>query len=155
MISIADFINQRIKQYGEPTILDIGCGTGTMTKEYKKVVTVDAYEKFNPVILMNLEHQDLPSDWKFEIVLMIDFIEHLTKSRGYQVLEQAKHICTKELIIFTPIKWDENHIKDTLSPYYGNPFNLHRSFWNVKDFPEFKRYRTQKQWYYTGVWSLR
>ncbi len=82
----------RIVQFSD-SVLDIGCGDKSKTNglSCKRIVSLDAWPNVNPDILLDLEKEDLPfGENEFEVILMIDFIEHLEKNRGKQILEQAK-----------------------------------------------------------------
>lgn len=63
----------------------------------------------------------------FDVVLMIDFIEHLEKYRGMMLLDHCR-VISKSVVIFVPIG---------LCPqdaYDGNDYQRHMSTWNVTDF---------------------
>jgi len=152
MKSLADFVNQRVALYENPTILDIGCGDKKISKHFNRVTTIDVEESYSPTIVRNMEFGDLDMSWKFDIILMLDFIEHLTKPRGFQVLEQAKKICDKEIILLTPYKWSQNLNIGPNSFYYGNIYNRHRSLWGKADLPDFELHKVERPWYLVGVW---
>ena len=156
MIGIVDFVNSRVKKGDK--ILDLGCGDCKVSKGLENVVTVDAWEKANPDHLIHLGKESLPAEWEngFDIVLMLDIIEHLERGRGLILLEDAKRVCRREIILLTPLKWSTNEIKDKRSWYYGNPYNIHRSLWRRMDFLStegWRRYPVEKNYYYVGVWQ--
>lgn len=156
MIGIIDFVNQRV-QPGDK-ILDLGCGNCKVSRTLQNVTTVDIWPKANPDHLIDLSTEGLPASWGgvFDIVLMLDLIEHLDKGRGLIILEDAKRVCKRELILLTPLRWDENIVKDKQSWYYGNPYNIHKSLWSKKDFLStngWRRYPVEKNYYYVGVWK--
>ncbi|KKN41999.1 hypothetical protein LCGC14_0717590 [marine sediment metagenome] len=135
------------------SVLDIGCGD----KRYqdigsKSIVSVDAWPKTEPDLLIDLEISDLPYvEGEFDVVMMLDFIEHLPKDRGLELIEQAKRICKRELILFTPLLWttnQENYVQD------GNPFAIHKSLWGHIDFKKWNSYTLPCLGvYYCGVWE--
>jgi hypothetical protein len=79
----------------------------------------------------------------FDYVLMLDFIEHLDKSAGLQLIEQAKSQCSRRIILLTPMEeiWTENH-ENVDNPElwcHGNEYDLHKSLWTPEDFLGFTR----------------
>lgn len=142
------------------TVLDIGCGDKRNHNLFRcaNITTVDAWEKVKPHYVIDLENEWLPFGEKsFDVVLMLDFIEHLEKSRGLEIIDQCKSIARKKIILFTPLWWDKNE-KHTNNPdkwCYGNEFNLHKSLWSVEDFKGWRRYgdvqnHLTRYWY--GEW---
>lgn len=125
-------------------VLDVGCGdkkysTGLACKE---IITLDAWDKTQPDILLDLEVADLPfEDKSVDVILMLDFIEHLDRARGYVILEQAKRIVRKKIILTTPLWWTDN-ADNVESPdlwCYGNIYDYHKSFWRLRDFSGWNR----------------
>jgi len=86
---------------------------------------------------------------------MIDFIEHVTKDRGWELINQAKKI-GKRVWVLTPLWWDTNekHTNDPSLWCYGNQFNNHKSLWTKGEleaagFVDFN-WRSN---YFFGTWS--
>ncbi|MDX9697481.1 MAG: class I SAM-dependent methyltransferase [Bacteroidales bacterium] len=117
------------------SVLDIGCGQKLFKPEHcGKYVTVDSFEKCKPKYLINLEIENLPfEENSFDVVFMLDFIEHLDKDRGNEILKQAKKITKKKLILFTPMWWDDNHENIEKGFHEGNIHNLHKSLWSGEE----------------------
>jgi len=136
--------------------LDIGAGNGAYSHLSKNTTTLDGWDKVNPDILINLEYHDLPfKENEFECVLMIDFIEHLTRIRGEAILEQAKSVTSGRIYLLTPLWWDTNeeHTNDPKCWAYGNELNLHRSQWTMDDFKDWHRIIWEGQNYFFGYWE--
>jgi 2-polyprenyl-3-methyl-5-hydroxy-6-metoxy-1,4-benzoquinol methylase len=123
------------------TVLDIGCGNKWYWQHINANFTgIDAWERFEPDMLLDLEVYDLPLfKARFDVVLMLDVIEHLSKARGEVILRQAKRI-GKTVIILTPIQWDPNtqFVNDEKSDYYQNTYNTHKSVWHRGELFDFK-----------------
>ena len=155
MKKLLDFLNQNINK--TDTILDVGCGDKQYSKHFPLATTLDAWNKVNPDYLVDLNEELFPfDDGEFNIILMIDFIEHLSKNRGQLVLNDAKRICNGKIILVTPLIWDDNSRNTDKPGYwcYGNPFNYHSSIWSAKDFVGWKRiHRIMNNTYYMGVWN--
>lgn len=139
-------INDLIKTYvgKSDEVLDIGCGDKRRSSDLmcKRVVTLDAWEKTQPDILLDLETSDIPfQEQSFDIVLLIDFIEHLEKNRGYVILDQAKQIARKVVILLTPLWWQDNAINVNNPDLwcYHNKYDYHKSLWELSDFVGWRR----------------
>ena len=125
-------------------ILDLGCGAnsplskiklsenvytvgvdvfGKSIKESKKKKIHSKYVRCN---LLDIE-KHLQSR-KFDTVIAIDVIEHLSRKDGIKLISLMKRIASKKVIIFTP-----NGYYDQDS-YGGNPYQVHKSGWHVQDF---------------------
>lgn len=153
MINIINFVKQRVK--ATDNVLDIGCGNRKITRElrYSTLTTIDAYKEFEPTYCIDLEWEGLPKQ-NYDIILMLDIIEHLTKERGKIILEEAKQNCCREIILFTPLFWKSNVCTNTRSPYFNNPWNLHRSLWSLTDFQGWERYSVENNLSFCGVWNV-
>ena len=129
----------------DSTILDLGCGCGNPFKGIKFIllVGVDVFRKkfdmpeYDVVMFYDAKKIDeLFLDKSFDIVTGIDFIEHLKKEEGFEMIKKAEKIARKKVIFFTPREWGENK-QEVESPRYwsyGNPANYHQSLWNEGDF---------------------
>lgn len=119
------------------TVLDIGCGNKFHSNYGLKTITIDAWDKLDPDYLIDVTKKSLPFKNKsFDIVTMLDFIEHLKKEDGYKVLNEAIRVAKKRVIILTPLFWNDNseHVNNPRSWAYKNPYNYHLSLWTIKDF---------------------
>ncbi len=120
------------------SVLDIGCGEGRYKDlSVEDYVGLDSWPACNPSFLIDLNNVDIPfPDDSFDIVLMIDFIEHLSKRRSRQLIAQAQDICKREVLLMTPVFWDSNKdaLEDFHSVHYNNLGVVHKSHWNESDF---------------------
>ena len=134
------------------SVLDIGCGFGKyglLCREYLDVwwlryrrqdwrVRIDAVEAFeayltpvhwyvyNEIYIGDVRElvEELPS---YNLVLMMDVIEHLEKEEGMELLESLKKKCGN-ILLSTPA------IPITARSGLGNPYQEHKSFWEIRDF---------------------
>jgi len=156
-----DFVDKFIYDNVEPaeSVLDLGCGDKQRTKMLtrgNKVVSVDAWEKTQPDLVLDLETGVLPfGDASFDVVLMIDFVEHLNKESGQQIIAEAQRVCKKKIILFTPAYWTENreNIENPELWSYQNEYDLHKSFWTVNDFAGWKEVQYPDQRFFLRVWE--
>ena len=125
------------------SILDVGPGYGKfgfLAREYlddfERRVRVDAVEVFpdylervgwspyDEVIWGNF--LEVPLERRYDLVLMIDVLEHFTKADGYRALYRALSV-GKEVLISTPIGYEQGEC-------HGNVHEAHLSEWTVEDF---------------------
>ena len=74
---------------------------------------------------------------QFDIVLLLDVIEHMEKEEGLLVIEQAKNI-GKQVVVFTPLGFmaqDCSKDRQDAWGYQGQDWQTHRSGWVPEDFP--------------------
>jgi len=134
------------------SVLDVGVGFGkygVLAREYTDIrhgryqrkewkVVIDGIEIFSPYynpicdIYDRVYGQDvkelLPHLKNYELVLICDVLEHLTKDDGIQVLAECKRMATKAVIVSTPFG---PYPQDTC---FGNENERHISEWKVNDF---------------------
>jgi ubiquinone/menaquinone biosynthesis C-methylase UbiE len=141
-------------------VLDVGCGTKEVSRglKCKSVTTLDVWQPFEPDIWCDLNTvPQLPcEDNTYEMVLLIDVIEHLPKDSGFKILKEAKRVTNKYVVILTPLWWDPNldQCKDPASPYYQNEYDKHLSFWQPEDLVGFEHidFLPPLQKYFFGIW---
>lgn len=133
------------------SVLDLGCGLGRYKLECREYIGVDIKEN---------EHVDIVADireWlprmEYDVVLMLDIIEHMEKHEGVEVLEGVMEIA-KKIILLTPIMWDDNNWSVEL---YNNPYQEHKSLWSADDFTSHRWRKVDNVMdgakYYLGVWE--
>jgi SAM-dependent methyltransferase len=64
---------------------------------------------------------------RYDLILMIDVLEHFTYDDGLKVLEECRR-CGRNIIIAVPRVMSEQE------DVYGNPYETHRYNWKRKDF---------------------
>lgn len=122
-------------------VIDVGPGWGKyglMCKEYlpnlQRVEAVEVREGYrhtqdciySKVIVRDV--RDLPEDfWEpYDLVLMIDVIEHMEKEEGQILLKNIVN-CWTSVLVSTPKIFEEQH-----DP--SNPYETHVSHWEWDDF---------------------
>jgi hypothetical protein len=147
------------------TLLDIGCGPKLYSSPFlgicSKILTIDAWSHVDPDILADLEKsniEELLNNEKFDYILMLDFIEHLSKSAGQKLIEDCKKICNKKIFLLTPLEeiWTDNHENVENEDYwgFGNSYDLHKSIWGPTDFYEWEKITISGfEKYYVGSYS--
>jgi len=122
------------------TVLDIGIGRGKyglLTREYCDDAVVDGVEAwpeyitetqkaiYRTIYTEDITKMDLTKLNSYDLVLMIDVIEHLTKEDAWRIIETLK----TQFVISTPIEDYRAH--------YDNHFEDHISHWTIKDFDRY------------------
>jgi hypothetical protein len=146
-------------------VLELGCGRDSVVLGTKTPVRYTGFEIFedyaieihrkilksrNPNITYHkiINENFLDYDFKensFDIVIMIDVLEHLTKSDGILILEYIQTIARKAIIIKTPNGFVHQNEFD------GNSHQAHLSGWNEYEF----RSRSFKVYGMSGLKFLR
>ena len=143
------------------TVLDIGCGTKwywptLKGRKHVSILGIDAHPPFDPDIFLDLENESIPfKPDSFDVVLMLDFIEHLSRKAGERILEEAKEIVRDRIILLTPLFWDDNSeaVEKNTSAHFGNVFDYHKSLWTLKDFSDWERHSPWKgNKRFAGIW---
>ena len=65
----------------------------------------------------------------YDLVLMIDVLEHMSVQEGSSLLERCM-MAGCDVVVSTPLTFFEQHVD-------GNPFEDHRSLWSPTDFERF------------------
>ncbi|KGE20722.1 class I SAM-dependent methyltransferase [Paenibacillus wynnii] len=148
-ISVKDFLPVLLEQLRfVDSILDIGCGIGTLLDSYEAGLVV-GLEIHRPYLL----HRDVKSPHiipinadarqmdklflpeSFSAVTFIDSLEHFSMEEGKKLLEAAEKIAINRVVVFTPRGFfpqsgiDHYHLN-------GELFQKHRSGWEPEDFLE-------------------
>jgi len=126
------------------SILDLGCG---ILQEFDGHVPhagdflgVDVFIPYlevmkNKMLTLVGELPDVCNsflDDSFDVVLLLDVVEHLTKENGVQALAQCARIARKRVIVFTPV----GYCKQEAWEAWGLPFcsyQKHLSGWSVEE----------------------
>lgn len=113
------------------SILDLGCGIRPFAglNFRNPSLHVDAYAKYlertsatKLTLKLNLS-EDLTNyfvDDSYDVVLLLDVIEHLKKEDALRLIDRSKRIARKKVIIWTP----SGFLKQT-----GDVWNLEGDFW--------------------------
>ena len=124
------------------TVLDVGCGNNSPLAKVKKTFYSVGLDVYKPNIVESkkakihdeyklgdvLKLDKLFKPGSFDAVVALDIIEHLEKKDGYILLSQMEKVAKKKVIILTPYGFTQQH------PYDGNPYQMHKSGWYIKDF---------------------
>lgn len=127
---------------GAQSLLDIGCNNKPqikqVTRNIPRTIGLDIFQpaldkaKANQthsefVLADALEYLAKAESKSFDIILALDFIEHLEKDKGLWFLQQLERVAKKKAILFTPNGFLPQ------KPYEDNPWQEHKSGWSYKE----------------------
>ena len=125
------------------SILDVACGLSLKSKFIPAQIRVgvDIFEDYFNHIESNVPYVVIKWDVRklreifisksFDLVLVLDIIEHLEKAESLNLLKQCEEIARKAVIVETPRGFIPQNI-DILG-YGGHEFQTHRSGWEVSE----------------------
>lgn len=127
-----------IKGLKPKSILDMGVGTGFYGQIIRKGlpdVKLDGveifpsyrnelWENYNNITIDDIRTVPLG---EYDLYLMVDIIEHMTKDDGLKLLRKMKG----PVLISTPRDYDQDEV-------HGNVYQKHLYKWKIEDFAEFK-----------------
>lgn len=150
---IFGFVTIAIRNYKCRTILDLGCGFGTyafLIRRYLEphkfirdkwifnITGIDIHSHIqnglNEIIYDDLRVESIINVKynKYDLVLMLDVIEHLTKEEGLKIIKSILKTC-KCLVVRTPYGWRPQRDLD------NNIYNVHKSSWFPSEFMNIKK----------------
>ena len=116
---------------GGQTAVDLGCGEAHVTKHWNCVYVDSVIRPTSPGKTIQMDMRDAPSHlqiFRYDLMVMSDSLEHLTKFDGLRLLEGMDQIC-RARFVFTP-----------LGPYHMDPTathpDAHKSAWFPKEFED-------------------
>jgi glycosyltransferase involved in cell wall biosynthesis len=127
-----------IKGLNPQSILDMGVGSGFYGEIIKrampdtKIDGIEIFPKYKNRMWDNYDHiteADIRTAelGEYDLYLMIDIIEHMTKEEGLELLRKIKG----PVIVSTPIDYDQDEVD-------GNVYQKHLYKWKLEDFSEFE-----------------
>ncbi len=128
------------------TILDVACGL-SLKSQYLEAdirVGIDIYKPYLEKIdakvpyvtvcqdILKLDQLFLPKS--FDLILMLDIVEHLEKEDSLKLIQMAEKIAKVAVVIETP----EGFIPQDIDiwGHGGDEFQTHRCGWEIKEFDE-------------------
>ena len=128
------------------SVLDVGCGLSLQSRyiDADRRVGLDIYKPFLdkietdvPYTAVNADALDIDKFYapeSFDVVLVLDMIEHLDKDTGYRLLEIVEQVAKRLVYITTPRGFTPQNID--LWECNGHEYQTHRSGWFPEEFTE-------------------
>jgi SAM-dependent methyltransferase len=142
-----DYTRELVESSNCQLALDIGCGSHSHLTVFRpglETVGIDAFPGaietarargvHDHYILADVLTADLGEllapfgGRKFDLVTLYDVIEHLPKSRGFELLERCEMLTSRYIVVETPNGFVEQ------GPEFSNPYQRHLSGWFPHDF---------------------
>jgi SAM-dependent methyltransferase len=136
-------------------VLDVGAGYGKfgyLVREYGGAERVDgidvrpprfaAYDRFIVGDVRSIDDL-LPPDSTYDLALIVEVVEHLTKPEAFELLERLTRRA-RRVLVTTPLGFRSQDVDDM-------PYERHRSGWYPWDFS--RRFRVHAVRVYPGVRS--
>lgn len=134
-------ILKSIMPVGKLTFLDLGCGTGAAgnllnPKKIHQFTGVDIYKPYLNICKKKGNYQKLIQadiikmkfkKESFDVVLLLQVIEHLGKRAGIELLRKATKIAKKSIVVSVPNGYSYQE------EYDGSTYHKHVSSWSVSD----------------------
>jgi SAM-dependent methyltransferase len=151
-LDVAPRVIEEIRELQPASILDVGCGYGTYGHLIRahvdkwpwkiRLEAVEGFDKYLYRIGNTAYNRVYPLTWEsfnahhaphrqYDLILLIDVIEHFDKEEGLEVLEQCKAI-SERVLFSTPADPAEQGAE------YGNKLEIHKSRWTWEDFASFR-----------------
>jgi SAM-dependent methyltransferase len=143
----ADYTRELIQHSNCALALDVGCGGYSHLSQFRPQITTVGVDVFPEAIeksktngshdqyivgdILTESPESLLSNVdgrKFDLVVLCDVIEHLSKKRGYELLEKCEQLTSKYVMAKTPNGFLEQ------GPEFGNEHQRHLSGWFPHDF---------------------
>lgn len=134
-------ILKNIMPSGRLSVLDLGCGTGAAAEvlnsnKLHEFTGIDIYKPYlefckSKGYYQKIEKKDLTKlklkKKSFDVILLLQVIEHLSKKEGIRLLKECFNAAEKAVIIAVPNGFCHQE------EYDCNPHHEHKSTWNVSD----------------------
>jgi Methyltransferase domain len=147
MRGVTEYVREMVERGDCKTALDIGCGNLSAVSQFRprlRTAGLDAAEsalelsrslrQHDDYILADIAKMNVDEVFaktggrRFDLVLMCDLIEHLSKRNGLELLEKCERLSSKYIIVATPNGFLEQ------GPEHGNEYQRHLSGWFRHDF---------------------
>lgn len=154
-------------------ILDIGCGIRPQTLTHTFVhLCVDAHKQYLNVLKRTVEtgnklkgklkylciHKTTDNiisnfpEKSFDSIFLLDVIEHLDKSKGFELINTLNKIARHQIIIFTPLGFVTQEHPDGKDAWGldGGKWQEHKSGWTPDDFDDSWEFIACKDYHQTN-----
>jgi len=141
------FVTDAVGQ--DDTLLSLCAGVGyELNGVQGEITAVDIYQPHLDVINIHYPNvktvcsdildylKTLPDD-SFDVISLIDAIEHLTKKRGLAVLKECNRVAKREILIFTPKGFVKNEPHNAWGIEGNDKYQEHKSGWEPEELAKF------------------
>jgi ubiquinone/menaquinone biosynthesis C-methylase UbiE len=137
------FVAQATDQ-GE-SLLSLCAGVGfELTHSTGEITAVDIHDKYLTELKNKYPHVNTvcsdvedfivnADDKSFDVISLIDGLEHLDKDKGLRVLKECKRVARKQILVFTQIGYLRNEPHNAWGIEGGDEYQKHQSGWQVEE----------------------
>lgn len=153
-------VMEKVLEIKPKKVLDLGIGFGkwgSLVREYAdiwwwrfykgewavQIDGIEVHEKYRSPNWGNYSHvfigeiqEILPSMPKYDLIIMLEVLEHIEKAEALYVLEGIFERCNKAIISFT--NTHQGNVRD-------NPYEDHVSQWNLGEFDQYGKVQVLHQ----------
>ena len=105
---------------------------------------VAKYPHIEGVVSDALKYLKKAKDNSFDVVSLIDGVEHMPKKTGLAVLKECKRVAKREVVVFTPKGFVKNEPHNAWGIEGADQYQVHQSGWEPEELQELG---------YTVTWS--
>lgn len=125
------------------TVLDVACGLSLKSRYLEPcyILGIDVHEPYLRAIDYDKPYGVIKYDVRnisniilhdsFEVVYLLDIIEHLTELESISLIHCCKNICTKAVVIETPLGYIPQDLD--IQGFGAHSLQTHRCGWNIED----------------------
>ena len=137
---LSDYLRKELRNC--TSILDLGCGSNSPISQVPGItysIGVDIYKPaldeskgkgiHSEYILSDITKVEFKKN-SFDAVICLAVLEYLPKEEGLKLIKKMENWARKKIIIAVPNGYQYQ------DAYDGNPYQVHRSSWSVKEFKE-------------------
>jgi len=112
-----------------------------LSPEYIEVLKTN-YPKVEAVQMDALEYLKSCDDNSFDVISIIDGIEHMPKEAGLELIQEMKRVCKEKILSFTPQgPGEDGFLKNEPHNAWGvegaDHYQIHLSGWTAEELQEF------------------
>lgn len=130
----------------DKSLLSIGCGIGLELANLNtnSVTAVDIVPEYLLEVKQRCPQADLflddglnflkrAEDKSFDVVSLIDVLEHFKRRAGLRLLFHAKRVARQKVIVYTPEGYVRNEPHHAWGIPAGDEYQRHQSGWEIKE----------------------
>lgn len=158
---------------GFDSVLDVGAGCGKFINPLivSRKEAIEAQRNYAPGLNVDAVYIGTAQDWlpkirdeHVDVVIALDFIEHLEKPEAIAVIKEMQRVARERVVIFTPNGFHPQNKEMPNADRYSDDewrWQTHRSGWTVKDLEELDFHAESFDFDYgkgegmsSGIWAV-
>lgn len=132
LLSLCCGIGFELKNATDSSLSGIDITAVDIVPEYIAVFA-ERYPHATTIISDAVTYITRANDDSFDVISIIDGLEHLTKKKGWKLLEECKRVARNKVFIFTPEGYIKNEPKNSWDIEAGDKYQIHLSGWTIDE----------------------